>query len=219
MGDPQRVKIPGHLAARLAEKAAAVGDADLDMARAETPAEAAEREAHRVASARARYLARVPVMYADAALEQVESQQARGWLTGTSQTLVLAGSVGVGKTHTAYAVANAANTDALTVEAWNVGDLLDALRPSGDPAVAHLVRRADLLVLDDLGMAGRTDWAAETLTGLVDARLREGRRQVVTTNAPYDALTEAWGQRLMDRLRYRWTVVTMTGESRRAAAW
>jgi phosphoglycolate phosphatase-like HAD superfamily hydrolase len=59
----------------------------------------------------------------------------------------------------------------------------------------------------------------EQVVALLDARLRDGLRQVVTTNAPYDALVEAWDDRAMDRLRFRWVVIQMTGESRRKAAW
>lgn len=191
----------------------------------ETGAEAEARRRAAQAHLNARWAERLPVMYADATLADLEGQDRHlvTWLSNTaSLTLVLAGSVGTGKTHAAYAVGNTAVAQGVWAEAWTCADLLEALRPGGDPTnrVAYRVRHCDLLVLDDLGAAKATEWAAETLTAILDHRLREKRRQVVTTNHPYEVLEANWGARLMDRFRYRWTVVTMTGESRRRTpAW
>jgi hypothetical protein len=55
------------------------------------------------------------------------------------------------------------------------------------------------------------------MTALLDLRVREGRRTVVTTNVPESELEAAWGGRFMDRFRFRRTVVVYRGESRRKA--
>lgn len=196
---------------------------DLPDSHTETPEQMAERRALQARNRSARWMANVPPMFADAALSDLDDTQGQavvtGWLGTPSPTLLLAGPVGTGKTHAAYAVANAAVHGGQWVEAWTVADLLEAMRPGGDPGAADDARDCDLLLLDDLTVLKVTDWAVEQMTALLDARLRFGRRQVVTTNAPYDALVEAWGERALDRLRYRWTVVQFQGESRRRAAW
>lgn len=182
-------------------------------------AEARRRALHR--NLNARWAERLPVMYRDAGMGDLDGQSRDllTWLMKTaSLTLVIAGQVGTGKTHAAYAIGNTAVSRGVWVEAWTTTDLLECLRPGGDPGLAYRVRHCDLLILDDLGAGKATDWAVETLTAIIDHRLREQRRQIVTTNHPYEVLVEAWGGRLMDRLRYAWTVVTMTGESRRKAA-
>lgn len=181
----------------------------------ETPEEAQARLQARQAVYQQRWLARRPLMYADASPADLDHGPARDWLNSASLTLVLAGQVGTGKTHTAYAIGNSGAAQGAWVEAWTVTDLLAALRPDGDARVAVDVRRCDLLILDDLGASKPTEWAVDQVTSLLDARLREGRRQIVTTNAPGAALEEAWGGRLMDRLAYRQTVQVFTGESRR----
>lgn len=189
---------------------------------AETPEQAVER--HKAAAlARAQHwLEQMPAMYAEARLDDLEPNVLAAitrWLEDDGTSLVLAGQVGTGKTHAAYAVGHALLAKGLTVEAWTLSDLLAAMRPDGNPKASDRARECDVLILDDLGAAKASEWAQEQLTALLDARLRDKRRQVITTNAPYEALEAAWGSRAMDRLRYRWAVVTFTGESRRKAAW
>jgi DNA replication protein DnaC len=192
--------------------------------RAEGPLEVEARRAVRLKHYAERWGKRLPAMYEDASLDKLaimtddpeSARKVTTWLAAeSSRTLVLAGDVGTGKTHAAYAIGNAAVARGIWTEGWTVTDLLEAMRPNGDAAGARDVARCPLLILDDLGAGKATDWAVDALTSLVDARLRENRRQIVTTNLPYPALVEAWGARLMDRLAYRWTTVTLTGPSRR----
>lgn len=188
----------------------------------ETGEEAQARHRAAQANLNARWGATVPAMYAEASMADLEGMDRRllTWLTNdSSRTLILAGPVGTGKTHAAYAIGNAAVHRGIWTESWSTTDLLEAMRPGGDPHAAYRARHSDLLLLDDLGASKATDWAIDAMTSLVDHRTRENRRQIVTTNAPYDALVEVWGHRLMDRLAYRMTAVTITGDSRRHAKW
>lgn len=189
----------------------------------ETPEEAAQRTQLRLNNYHARWVEKVPAMYRDASLDDLDDHQkaveVRSWLATGSLHLVLAGPVGTGKTHAAYAVGNQALERGLWVEAWAVGDLMDALRPgSADHSADERARRCHVLILDDL-VGKATDWETERLTLLLDARVRDQRRTVVTTNITSQQITEVWGSRLMDRLRYRLTALTFQGESRRAADW
>lgn len=194
-----------------------------DDLREPTPEDAREMRALQAANKSARWRHRLPVMYADAALADLDDRQHLGtissWLGEGSSTLVLAGNVGSGKTHAAYAVGHAAVAAGLWVEAWTLADLLEALRPGGDPTASDHARRCDLLILDDLMATRASEWAVEQVTTLLDHRLRNRGRQIVTTNVDAVTLEEAWGARAMDRLRFRWTVCTFTGPSRRAAGW
>lgn len=182
----------------------------------ETPQEAEERRLRAQEGTRARWVRRLPPMYATATLDDLDPPLV--W-PASSLNLVLAGGVGVGKTHAAYAQASALVPLGLSCEAWTVADLLEVLRPSDHKAeraqAEYWTRRADVLILDDLGATKVSDWAVETLTALMDARLREGLRTIVTTNCTEDQLEAAWGGRMMDRLRYRRTVKVLLGESRR----
>lgn len=225
--DVQRVlsRISDSAAARVAGAVAAYGALDRDDR--ETPEDTAARLAMQARHRTARWTASLPVMFEGASLDHLRADPVQadaaseivGWIERGDATLILAGPVGVGKTYAAYAAANFLAGQCQWVEAWTVGDLLEAMRPNGDPAASRVARDCDVLILDDLGAARGTDWAVEQFTALLDARLRKGKRQIVTTNHAYSALEASWGGRAMDRLRFRMCAVTMTGESRRKAAW
>lgn len=192
-------------------------------AHAESPEEAAQRRALAHAHKVARWERRCPVLYAEARVHTLDDGQSPGalaeWMRSDRLNLILAGSVGTGKTWAAYALGWRLVEDGHGVEAWTVADLLDELRPDGDKAEAAYAERAEVLILDDLGASRPTEWAVETMTALMDQRLRERRRTIVTTNLPEAVIASAWGDRLMDRLRHQATVVVMSGPSRRGAGW
>lgn len=196
------------------------------------PAEAVESDEDRVARLRAqaeakaaKWNARLPQMFADASLDDLADEQGRSairvWLTASGLLhLILAGAIGTGKTHAAYAVGNAALAQGQYVLAATVGDLLDAMRPGTNDSrdLEHDARECDLLVLDDLGAGNQASaWAQERLTMLLDARMRHERRTVVTTNLTSAQIAESWGPRFLDRLLYRSEAVVFTGPSRRSA--
>lgn len=169
------------------------------------------------------YVNHRPALYAAATLDDLDEQQdftrVRGWLNTGSRTLLITGPVGTGKTHAAYAVTNAAVDRGLLTVAVAVPDLLAQLRPGGDSTLAARARAADLLLLDDLGAEKPTDWSGEQLSALLDARVRDDRRQIITTNASYTDLVPRLGARTMSRLTGGATIVRFTGEDRRRTTW
>jgi DNA replication protein DnaC len=188
----------------------------------ETVEEAAERRHQQAENRAKRWRDRLPVMFQEAALTDLDldAQEAiHRWLLADGRNLVLAGAVGTGKTHAAYALGHWLVAQGTWVEAEAVVDLLDDLKPGGRPWAEQEARECQVLILDDLGATRATEWAQERLLAIMDARLRNGLRTVITTNATSDQIAEAWGTRFMDRLRFRQTAVTFTGPSRREAAW
>lgn len=228
--DPKPVgaSIPDALLKRLEARVGA-DTGPVDVSPTETPAEAQERLQAAQAVFQARWAQRLPVMYATATTAEVLEDRdhltaeyahaIQSFRAGGALNLVLAGPLGTGKTHLAYALGNEVVRQGVHAEAWTVTDLLEAMRPNGDARVADDVRRCQLLILDDLGANKPTEWAVEQLTALLDTRIRESRQTVVTTNVPEPALEDAWGGRFLDRLRFRRAVAVFHGESRRKAAW
>lgn len=193
--------------------------------RRESDEDRAERLALQAEHRAARWRARLPLLFTEASmvnlLDDAEQREPAKvmlrWLDDSDAlNLVLAGSVGTGKTYAAYALGNEAVMRGMWVEGWTLADLLTAMRPDGDPRAGELARSAELLVIDDLGATKVSDWAQETMTALLDARTREGKRTIITTNLPgLQPISDAWGGRFRDRLKYRMTALTLTGESRR----
>lgn len=190
----------------------------------ETPEQARERIEQAVARRGARWWSRVPEDYRAASLDDLDEQprvDVERWLADDrALTLVLAGGVGLGKTHAGYAVGNhLMERGGIWCEAYKVYDLLVDLRPDGDPYTLDRVTNCGFLLLDDLGATKASPWAVETLTFIVDQRVSNRRRTVVTTNVSEPELRQVWEDRLIDRLRDRSVVHLFRGESRRRRAW
>jgi len=128
------------------------------------------------------------------------SRNPRNWL-------VLAGNVGSGKSHLAFAIANALLNRGVGVYWETMPELMDALRAgykdgSYDDRFT-LMKRVPVLILDDLGTENASDWVAEKLFQLFNARYLKSAPTVVTTNLDIEnaeaKLSERVRSRLLDR--------------------
>jgi DNA replication protein DnaC len=136
----------------------------------------------------------------------------QGWL-------VLAGTNGCGKTHLAAAIANEyverTRTDVMFVV---VPDLLDHLRAAFSPQATTSydrrfdeIKRAPLLVLDDLGTESATPWAREKLFQLLNFRYNALLPTVITTSADPKQIEPWLRTRMLDVSRCRWLGITAPG--------
>lgn len=147
--------------------------------------------------------------------------------------LLLIGPAGVGKTHLAAALlTEVIARTGIHGRFYKTRDLLRAMRDSYNPAIQTTERQVlepvltcDLLVLDDLGAERVTDWVADTMDLIVDARYSAGRPIVATTNFPdlEDAedpqgLLCRVGFRTHSRLRGMCWFVTLDGADYRDAS-
>ncbi|MCS6842849.1 MAG: ATP-binding protein [Caldilineales bacterium] len=150
------------------------------------------------------------------ALAEAFAADPHGWL-------VLVGPYGCGKTHLAAAIANH------RVERFHerpmfvvVPDLLDYLRAAFNPnSAASLdvrfeeVRRAALLILDDLGTESATPWAREKLFQLLNYRYVARLPTVITSSKPVEEMDERIASRMLDSSRC--TVVVILAPSYRGS--
>lgn len=127
--------------------------------------------------------------------------------------LVLAGSIGTGKSHLAAGVLwRLAEEHDVYGQFWPVPELLDRYRASyngrddereSTADVDAAINRIPLLVLDDFGKERATDWASERLFALIDQRWRNHQATVVTTNLALREIEAlgGLGSRLLDAER------------------
>jgi DNA replication protein DnaC len=138
--------------------------------------------------------------------------------------VILAGSVGAGKTVAAAAAARYAVDNGLMARFVPHTLYLDWLRPDRAPSgmtalsVVEFYERCDLLVLDDLGHEMEqyaTNHVRTKTSELITARINSNRPTLFTTNLTSEQITEVLGDALFSRIGMRAEVWEMTGVDRR----
>jgi len=119
--------------------------------------------------------------------------------------LILRGKYGCGKTHLAAAIANHHIEQGHQVLFVVVPDLLDHLRAAFSPTSPvsfdqrfGSVRKAPLLILDDLGTQSATPWAREKLFQILNYRYNAQLPTVITTNQSPEEIETRLRSRLTD---------------------
>jgi DNA replication protein DnaC len=131
--------------------------------------------------------------------------KARAFAENPRDGLLITGTYGCGKTHLAAAIANrqiAQGHPALFVA---IPDLLDHLRAAFNPQSTvtfdkrfEEVRRAPLLILDDLGTESATPWAREKLYQIFDYRYNARLPTVITTARWTEEIDPRLATRMLD---------------------
>lgn len=170
--------------------------------------------------------------FADARYSDLDNdrrgQLLRTWLDSKAVNLVLAGRLGTGKTHAAYAIRNEAAIRGISTAAVTAPELYAAVLPANHPeqqqrnhSLVNAAHRVELLIIDDLGAESASDFFCAQLHDLVDRRYRARRRTIVTTNAEgsrqdvITALSGRYREPVVDRLLDRSGIITFDGASRR----
>ena len=116
----------------------------------------------------------------------------------TSESLMLLGNAGLGKTHAALAIAGEVlekGFDVIYVSSPDFFSKLEALHFGSDPAgeeemLLRTAAGADLLILDDLGSEFNSSFLISALYSLLNNRLGAGLPTIITTNITDGALLE-----------------------------
>ena len=120
--------------------------------------------------------------------------------------LLITGTYGCGKTHLAAAIANHRIENDQSAIFVVVPDLLDHLRSAFGPnsvvsfdVLFDEVRKAAVLILDDLGVQFASPWAQEKLFQLLNDRYNRQLPTVLTTNQRLEDLDQRLRSRLQDQ--------------------
>lgn len=161
---------------------------------------------------------KVPPIHANPVAEGAELHEtdavrsAREWVFSSAALLILAGSVGTGKSLAAawalwdrLAMTSPVNVHTgekvppdgrMWISAQDVANLNPQWSPDRD-ALDHL-KSIPLLVVDDVG---EEDGSPAKVATLVCSRCADGLRTIVTTNLDPRTFRDRYGERLIDRLR------------------
>lgn len=148
-----------------------------------------------------------------------------------SESLVLSGKPGIGKSHLSYAINKAIRKQGYKTLFIKSTDLLDAVKETynyrsdvSQEQIFKMIDKLDLLVLDDLGGeyekkdGGENEtWASDVLYKVVDMRL--GKSLIITTNYSESELVNKYGtvqgNRIVSRMMENATAIRVEGEDLR----
>ena len=78
-----------------------------------------------------------------------------------------------------------------------------------------IIKKADLLILDDLGTGQLTSSDKNNLLDIIDYRLNSHKSTIFTSNLDYNQLVELFGDRLASRIYNSSTIIELRGSDRR----
>lgn len=135
-------------------------------------------------------------------------QQYKNTFNQHSKSLVIAGSVGVGKTHLACALAieiakKYAESILFIKEVDMIARIRDSYKGSGEEEmqIVNSYVSASLLVIDDIGTGDITKHKQECLYRIIDGRYSNDKPIIITTNLDGVKFKEYIGDRAYDRLK------------------
>lgn len=125
---------------------------------------------------------------------------------GNTENLLLAGDVGLGKTHLALAIANVAlarGCNVIYCSAANIFKKIESEYFDGAHDITTLLalKRCDLLVLDDLGSEFVNSFTASSVYDIVNTRIITKKATVLTTNfTDEQGLGVRYGEKVRSRI-------------------
>lgn len=154
----------------------------------------------------------------------------KSWAEGfslSSESMLLAGSTGVGKTHLSVAMATVVAGSGQSVAYASIQQMMDALE--GEKFARDAITRekflgaslayleCDLLVLDDLGTEFSSQFTGAALFNILNVRLVEQRPTIISTNLELGEIRARYNQRMASRLIYGYKVLRFAGKDVRLA--
>lgn len=134
--------------------------------------------------------------------------------------LLLYGTVGTGKSYHAASIANALIDKGYSCLMTNFARLTNKIQGmfEGKQEYIDSLNKYSLLIIDDLGVERKTEYMAEQVYNIIDARYRSGLPFIITTNLTWEELTKPSDiaySRIYDRVVERCFPVEVKGVSRR----
>lgn len=133
-----------------------------------------------------------------------------------SAGMLFLGGTGLGKTHLSAAIANSLASRGISVlyeSAQQIYDTLDAVRFNRmDISERKKYENCSLLIIDDLGAECITQYSVSAITGLIDLRIVNGKKTIISSNLTLANIKKTYGERLFSRLLGEYHVLQFMGK-------
>lgn len=122
-----------------------------------------------------------------------------------SNSILMYGNTGLGKTHLSLAIANEViqkGFGVIYVSAPSLAQQLEKEHFSRDNnnSVSNMLLDCDLLIIDDLGTEFRTKFSTAELYNIFNSRLLLSKPVIINTNYDFDKLEEIYSDRFVSRI-------------------
>ena len=120
-----------------------------------------------------------------------------------SKNLLFTGATGLGKTFLSTAIARELlnqGKSVIYISAPEFVRRVEALRFKDEEGELEQFYDADMLIIDDLGVEGRTTYTVGVLTDLMDRRTQKGKKMLFSTNLSLTGIQKAYDERIVSRL-------------------
>lgn len=137
------------------------------------------------------------------------------------KNLLFTGATGLGKTFLSTAIARALldqGKSVIYISAPEFARRLESVRFRDEGGELEQFYEADMLIIDDLGIEGRTAYTIGALTDLMDRRIRTGKKMLFSTNLNLEGIQKAYDERIISRLLGHFIYCFFYGEDLRIKA-
>lgn len=134
-----------------------------------------------------------------------------------SESILMFGKTGLGKTHLSLAIANKVLERGFTVIYDSIINILRKIerehfsREHSDEMI-NLVMDAELLILDDLGTEYESPFYSSTIYNIINTRLNSGKATIISTNLDYEGIRRRYDERVVSRITAVYKCMEFRGE-------
>jgi DNA replication protein DnaC len=125
------------------------------------------------------------------------------------------GGTGLGKTHLTAAIANVISSKGLSViyeSAQQIFDTMEAVRFNrADISERKKYENCALLIIDDLGAECMSQYSVSAITSIIDIRIVNGKKTLISSNLNPNGLKKAYGERLYSRVLGEFRTLSFLG--------
>ena len=136
--------------------------------------------------------------------------------TTSSESILMLGKTGLGKTHLSLAIANEVLGRGYSVVYDSIINILSNIEKekfsySHSTETLDLIMDAQLLILDDLGTEYESKFYNSTIYNIINTRLNRNKPTIISTNMAFRQIAERYDERVVSRLTSMYTCLEFKG--------
>lgn len=135
----------------------------------------------------------------------------------SSESILMFGQTGLGKTHLSLAIANKVLEKGYSVIYDSIINILrnierEHFSREHSTEMISLVMDTELLILDDLGTEYETPFYNSTVYNIINTRLNSGKPTIISTNLDFSGIRRRYDERVVSRITAVYTCMEFKGE-------